>query len=221
MQKSRLKKNFFARFYPTYTYLTRLDPTFPLLPKNAVHMRYTKEMTNDTSPKAWEQQPDEPPNWYNRFEIYLGLGPSRTPTAAYRIWTGGSNSKLSSTASKRAKEWRWEERAIAYDRANREEKAAFEAARVAEVRQRNRRLNTKIFETISVIFDTADLTNLTKEEARALLPSLRGYLRTASELQRRDLQSTQDDDQLPSSSDWPVIDPTAEKILDDHYDDEE
>ena len=184
-------------------------------------MRYTKEMTNDTSPKAWEQQPDEPPNWYNRFEIYLGLGPSRTPTAAYRIWTGGSNSKLSSTASKRAKEWRWEERAIAYDRANREEKAAFEAARVAEARQRNRRLNTKIFETISVIFDTADLTNLTKEEARALLPSLRGYLRTASELQRRDLQSTQDDDQLPTSSGWPVLDPEAEKILDRFYADEE
>ena len=177
-------------------------------------------MTDKTSPKAWDKQPDEPPNWYNRFEIYLGLGPSRTPTAAYRIWTGG-NSKLSSTASKRAKEWRWEDRAIAYDRANREEKAAFEAARVAEARQRNRRLNTKIFEAISVIFDTADLTNLTKEEARALLPSLRGYLRTASELQRRDLQSTQDDDQLPSSSDWPVLDEESKKILHLYNADEE
>ena len=177
-------------------------------------------MTDDNSPKPWQQQPDEPPVWYNRFHIYLKLSPSRTLPTAYRIWTG-SHGRPSKTARNKAKKWRWEERAIAYDQANREEKAAFEAARVAEARERNLRLNTKIFEAISAVFDTADLTNLTKEEARALLPSLRGYLRTASELQRRELQSTQDHDQLPSSSGWPVIDPTAEKILDDHYDDEE
>ncbi len=183
-------------------------------------MCYTKKMTDDSSPKAWEQQPNEPPNWYNRFEIYLGLGPSRTPTAAYRIWTGG-NSKLSSTASKRAKEWRWEERAIAYDRANREEKAAFEAARVAEARERNLRLNTKIYEAISAVFDTADLTNLTREEARALLPTLRGYLSTASELQRRHKLSSLASDHLSSASGWPEMEPETEKILDLYADEEQ
>ena len=177
-------------------------------------------MTDDNSPKLWQPQPDEPPVWYNRFHIYLKLGPSRTLPTAYRIWTG-SHGRPSRTARNKAKEWRWEERAIAYDQSNREEKAAFEAARVAEARERNRRLNTKIFETISAVFDTADLTNLTKEEARALLPSLRGYLRTASELQRRDLQSTQDTDQLPASSDWPVLDEESKKILHLYNADEE
>ena len=76
-------------------------------------------MTDGTTPKDWEQQPDEPPKWYNLFHIFLRLGPSRTITAAYRIWAGG-NSKLSSTASKRAKEWRWEKRAMAEDQTNRQ-----------------------------------------------------------------------------------------------------
>ena len=42
-------------------------------------------MTDDTSPKSWQPQPDEPPEWYDRFEIYLSLGPSRSLAAAYRI----------------------------------------------------------------------------------------------------------------------------------------
>ncbi len=34
-------------------------------------------MTDDSSPKSWQQQPDEPPEWYNRFHTYLTLGPSQ------------------------------------------------------------------------------------------------------------------------------------------------
>ncbi len=176
-------------------------------------------MTDDTSPKPWDQQPDEPLVWYNRFHIYLTLGPSRSFTAAFHEWSG-SDGKHSSTVSQRAKEWRWKERALAYDQANREEKAAFEADRAAEARERRIRRNNKILESVAAALDTADLENLSTEEARALLPSLRLLYATTADLQRRELQSTQDDDQLPSSSDWPVIDPTAEKILDDHYDDE-
>lgn len=179
----------------------------------------TSAMTDDTSPKPWEQQPDEPPKWYSRFGIYLSLGPTRTPTAAYRIWTSG-NSKLSRTASKRSKEWRWEERAIAWDKAKREEKAAFEEAREAEARERNLHLNTRIFDAISSVFDTADLTNLTKEEARATLPSLRGYLRTASELQRRERQSLRSSVHFPAADGWPELDPEIEKILDLYADEE-
>ena len=63
-------------------------------------------MTDDNSPKPWEQQPDEPPVWYNRFHIYLKLGPSRTLPTAYRIWTG-SHGRPSKTARNKAKEWRW------------------------------------------------------------------------------------------------------------------
>ena len=177
----------------------------------------TSEMTDKTAPKPWEQQPGEPPKWYSRFGIYLGLGPTRTPTAAYRVWTSG-DSKLSRTASKRAKEWRWEERAIAWDKAGREEKAAFESAREAEARERNLHLNTKIFEAVSSVFDAADLFNLSKEEARAYLPSLRGFLRTASELQRRERQSLRASDHFSANEGWPELDPEIEKILDMYTD---
>ena len=34
-------------------------------------------MTDVSSPKSWQQQPDEPPEWYNRFHNYLTLGPSQ------------------------------------------------------------------------------------------------------------------------------------------------
>ena len=74
-------------------------------------------MTDDSSPKLWQPQPEEPPEWYNRFHIYLTMGPSRTLTAAYRIWAD-SHSKLSGTVSKQAANWRWKERAMAYDTAN-------------------------------------------------------------------------------------------------------
>ena len=177
-------------------------------------------MTDDSSPKSWHQQPDEPPDWFNRFHTYLTLGPSRTLTAAYREWAKSKGSP-SSTASQQYNKWNWKERALAYDQANREEKAAFEAARAAEARERRIRKNNKILEAVAAALDTADLENLSTEEARALLPSLRLLYATTAELQRRELQSTQDHDQLPTSSGWPVLDPEAEKILDRFYADEE
>lgn len=177
----------------------------------------TSEMTDKTAPKPWDQQPDEPPKWYTRFGIYLGLGPTRTPTAAYRIWTNGSG-KLSRTASKRVKEWRWEERGIAWDKAGREEKAAFESAREAEARERNLHLNTKIFEAVSTVFDTADLPNLTKEEARAFLHRLPALLRIASDLQRRERQALRASDHFSANDGWPELDPEIEKILDMYTD---
>ena len=180
-------------------------------------MCYTQNMTDNTTPKPWEQQPDEPLKWYNRFEIYLGLGPSRSLTAAFHVWTPG-NSKLSGTTSKRAKQWRWVERAIAYDRAKREEKAAYEEAREAVARERDRYLNTTIYDSVSSVFDTADLPNLTKEEARAILHKLPALLRIASELQRRERQSHRASDHFSANDGWPELDPEIEKILDMYAD---
>ena len=77
-------------------------------------------MTENTLPKPWQPQPDEPPEWSDRFHVYLMLGPSRTLAAAFRAWTNSDGSP-SGTASKQAKEWRWQERALACDQANRAE----------------------------------------------------------------------------------------------------
>ncbi|MCY3897643.1 MAG: hypothetical protein OXF86_03670 [Caldilineaceae bacterium] len=180
----------------------------------------TDKTSSNNSPKSWEQQPGEPPKWYSRFRTFLRLGPSRSLAGAYRAWTGGQG-RPSQTARKRHKEWRWEERGIDWDNANHEEKVAFEAAHEAETRERNNHLNGKIFNAINVAFDVADLENLSKEEARAMLPTLRGYLNTISDLQRRAKQSSQDHDHLSASSGWPVLDEEARKILERYNDDEE
>ena len=42
-------------------------------------------MTDDSSPKSWQQQPDEPPVWYNRFHNYLTLGPSQIGFGGARV----------------------------------------------------------------------------------------------------------------------------------------
>ncbi len=177
-------------------------------------------MTDNPAPKPWDKQPDEPPEWFNRFHIYLTLGPSRTLLAAYHEWSG-SKGNHSSTVNKRSKEWRWKERALAFDQANRAEKAAFEAAREAEARERRIRQNDRIFQAVAAALDAADLENLSTEEARTHLPSLRLLYATTSEQQRRELQSSPDHDHLSASSGWPVLDEEARKILERYNDDEE
>ena len=176
-------------------------------------------MTETASPKPWEPQPDEPPEWYDRFHTYLTLGPSRSLTAAYRAWAD-SRGNPSQTASQQYNKWNWKERALAYDQANREEKAAFEAAREAEARERRLRRLEKIIEDTTSALDTADLKNLSQEEARAMLPSLRLLFSSAVQLQRRELQSAPASDNFPAASGWPELDPEIEKILDMYADEE-
>lgn len=176
-------------------------------------------MTETASPKPWEQQPDEPPEWYDRFHTYLTLGPSRSLTAAYRAWAD-SKGNPSKTASNRYNKWNWVERALAYDQATREEKAAFEAAREAEARERRLHRLEKIIEDSAAALDIADLKNLSPQEARALLPSLRLLFSSAVELQRRELQSAPASDHFPAASGWPELDPEIEKILDMYADEE-
>ena len=159
-------------------------------------MCYTPDVTDASSPKPLQPQPDEPPEWYDRFHLYLTLGPSRSLSAAYRIWTD-SHGKPSGTASKQFALWRWKDSAMAYDQANREEKAAFEAARAAGARERRLRRMEKIIDDTAAALDTADLKNLFQEQARALLPSLRLLFASTVELQRRELQSQLGPDQGP------------------------
>lgn len=176
-------------------------------------------MTENNSLKPWERQPDEPLEWFDRFHIYLSLGPSRNLTAAFRIWSG-SQGDLSGTAGQKAKEWRWKERAIAFDQAKREERAAYEEAREAEARQRRRYYYDIILEDSAVAIKTADLKNLTTQEARDRLPSLRHLFVNIAEQQRRDKQSLLDREELHPSAGWPVLDEEAMKILRRYNNDE-
>jgi len=72
---------------------------------------------------AWDRQPDEPSNWYDRFDRYFrAQGPERTMNQAYRAWYADkhgyalpSGRQCSTDWSVKAKEWGWRDRADAWD----------------------------------------------------------------------------------------------------------
>lgn len=81
----------------------------------------------DKSP-VWNQQNDEPDQWYQRFQVYLHLGASRSIDQSYRhtIDTDRIKSARSTHEPKRAssqwrvisKKWNWESRALSWDQAS-------------------------------------------------------------------------------------------------------
>ncbi len=144
-------------------------------------------MNDSEERRPWHQQPGESTEWYDRFHAYLMLGSLRTLAASSHLWTG-SRSARSSTASKMAKKWNWKERALPYDQAERIEKAALERTRAAVARERRLSRTQKLIDLTTAAIDKADLENLSPEEARTLLPSLRPLLKYALELERLELE---------------------------------
>lgn len=91
--------------------------------------------------QLWERQPKEPTQWYERFQLYLYLGPARSLIAVYRA---EAKSKKSAEERGRArnvpgawfaavKRWDWYARAIAFDDAERKKRDALYAARADEI----------------------------------------------------------------------------------------
>ena len=140
-------------------------------------------MNESEERRPWHQQPGESVQWYDRFHAYLMLGNLRTLAAASHLWTG-SRSAPSSTASRMAKKWNWQERALAYDQAERTEKAALERTRAAVARERRLSRVQKLIDLTTTAIDKADLENLSPEEARTLRP----LLKNALELERLELE---------------------------------
>lgn len=74
------------------------------------------------SKSIWEQQPDEPSEWFSRFLIFKGLkakGISRSVLAAYNAERGDRGLEKTSSAPKNwraaCKTWKWVERAAEWD----------------------------------------------------------------------------------------------------------
>ena len=158
---------------------------------------------------------DEPFDWHARFQIYRDQGPSRSLTKAYREWTdsGGYPSK---TTKARAMEWHWDERALAYDQLQREG----EAARAAAARHRRLDYMDKIITVIAGVIDRASLEDLSTEEARALLPTVRPLLHKLLELERLELPTRPKTDENETNN-WPDQYEQAEKLLDTYATEEE
>ena len=69
-------------------------------------------LMEDDEPRPWDQQPEEPPDHYGWFKIYLTLP---LPRYVVRVAELAGMNPASRWISRVARKWRWEERAEALD----------------------------------------------------------------------------------------------------------
>jgi len=135
----------------------------------------------------WERLAGEPIRWFTRFECYRLLGPTRSLDAAYRAALVRSSGRVGGGWREAAKRWRWTERAEAWDLW---ELAALRAAD-EERRRVAREARIELLQRTRVQADAAlsaaHLEQLTEEEARAMLGSLRMLLFDTLKAERLEL----------------------------------
>lgn len=127
----------------------------------------------------WEQWPDEPPEHYSRFLLYVKAGPSRKLVDAYREWLGPERLSRNKTANNygitpalwyelRFK-WQWDLRAAAYDQnIIRKELAEQEEARKIE-RQKRRDMYAEFGEQLRAKIPDLEAYELTWRDAPAAI----------------------------------------------------
>lgn len=119
--------------------------------------------------EPWEQQPGESDLWFSRFEEYRKLGPRRTVDAIYRRETGREKVRASGDWRDESQFRKWQERARAWDAAERERereeseelRRAAKQARVAAI--------FKLHETTSTALETLSPAGWTVAEVRDTL----------------------------------------------------
>ncbi len=139
----------------------------------------------------WKPQPYESGKMYTRFELFLSLGPQRTVTMAHKkacedsgALYAGQRVETLSTWKYSAQTWGWPERAKAWDEYNRGRMAERNEARRVELRERRIGIISEQLDRVEKAMRAAALDDLTAEQARAMLPTLRLLLRDMLEQQR-------------------------------------
>jgi hypothetical protein len=96
-------------------------------------------MTDPAHP--YDQQPGEPMLWFARFEAFRRLGPGRSILAVYNAEPGKARKGPADSApgawKQAAAEWRWSERAEAWDQAQLRTARGEESEALAEMRRRH------------------------------------------------------------------------------------
>ena len=120
---------------------------------------------------SWDRQADETATWYDRFTLYLYMGPDRTVADAHRFATrmakGAALGQLNSWR-RVAQRNQWEERAAAFDA---------ESGRKALIGDERLRMVAELLHQVYGVLRRAELQTLSKEEARQLLPTFRLFFR--------------------------------------------
>jgi len=138
---------------------------------------------------VWDQQPDEPHRWFSRFDSYYRVLPpsSRSIEEAWRQW------KLKEPNQSKAKrapaqwilvsqEWKWKERAQAYDNEQRRQRLIDEQEATADANKRHR----KLAEAMQVI--GAEVLKILQKDPADIKPSdARQFIESGVKIERETL----------------------------------
>jgi len=122
----------------------------------------------------WDRVPGEPVLWYERFDLYRLAGPGRGLDATYRLVSGKSG-RAGAAWWKNAERWHWQDRAEAWDAEERVKLHAAEEERRRAAREERLRLLGEARAAVWQGLDNANLAELSKEEARGMLGTLRMF----------------------------------------------
>lgn len=128
----------------------------------------------------WDSWPNEPKRWHERFIHYRDMGRTRSIDGAYRIAAieeGLLGTRSTPAWRKNAKEWFWWDRADAWDTYYRKRIEVEDQDRRVDAREKRVRIIDKVLHMVTRALVIADLPNMTTEEARRQLPTLRVLLR--------------------------------------------
>jgi hypothetical protein len=154
--------------------------------------------------KPWEMQPGEPNVWYDRFWTFLMLGAGRTIEECYRERTEQGERLKGDRATgywyRMAREYRWEDRAVAYDKARREDLQAREEERRIQERERRRRMVSDVLEGCYTALKAANLGAMEEADARRALPTLRALFHDAIQAFRLEMGEPTSIDQVKEES---------------------
>jgi hypothetical protein len=139
---------------------------------------------------TWEPLPGEPAHWYARFERYRSLGAHRTLEAAYRLCAeheGLTAARPGAAWYAAAQQWRWAERAAAWDAVERERLRTHEEERRFDSRETRLSMIDRVLGAAFDLLVLADLPHLDQVEARKWAPLARLIFRDMLAAQRLEL----------------------------------
>jgi hypothetical protein len=120
---------------------------------------------------SWDRLAGETEEWYDRFRIYLYMGPNRTVAAAHTFATrfakGAAHPQLSSW-ERAARRREWKARAADFD---------VELCRKALAHDERLKMVAELLRQVYGVLRQADMLTLSKDEARQLLPTFRLFFR--------------------------------------------
>ncbi len=128
----------------------------------------------------WSPLSNEPALWHSRFDVYRLLGPKRSIEEAYRIVSkaqGLGGRRPGQAWYEAAVEWRWSERALAWDIAERERIRKQDDDRRLDEREYRVKIIEEMMVMVRGIIQGADLSTLSVDERRELLPMARLFMR--------------------------------------------